>query len=161
MVVRPDTLVAALTEVPSHCSTRTQMGRSLPCLQHVTRIHQRYSDPGSRKRDHTQTFPMSCSVASSRIWERTSKAERRNPPNFSVLFWRSKVTLARWKERAHGYWHHRSLLSTTKTQMPSAAGRCFCSADLDAHHPESGAVGEIWSLSILDAVKLVLGWLRF
>ena len=55
--------------------------------------HVRYS---SMTRDETHTFPMSCSVASSRIWERTSKAERRKPPNFSVLFWRSKVTLGRW-----------------------------------------------------------------
>lgn len=35
---------------------------------------------------------MSCSVASSRTWDSTSRAERRKPPNFSALFCRSKVT---------------------------------------------------------------------
>lgn len=120
------------------CSTRTQIGCSLPCLHHVTRYHLRYSDPGSRKRDHTQTFPMSCSVASSRIWERTSKAERRNPPNFSVLFWRSKVTLARWKERAHGYWHHRSLVIYNKDTNAVRCGEVLLHADLDSHHPGGG-----------------------
>lgn len=47
-------------------------------------------------------------------------------------------------------------LSTTKTQMLSAAGRCFCNADLYSHHPRG-----VWSLSISHVVKSVLGWLRF
>lgn len=38
------------------------------------------------------TLLMSCSVASSRSWDRTSKVERRKPPNFSWLLWRSNVT---------------------------------------------------------------------
>lgn len=44
------------------------------------------------RRPGARTFPMSCSVASSRTWDSTSRAERRKPPNFSALFCRSKVT---------------------------------------------------------------------
>lgn len=43
---------------------------------------------------------MSWRVASSKIWERTSKADRKKHPNFSLVFWRSKVTCSQ-KTKPH------------------------------------------------------------
>lgn len=62
---------------------------------------------------------MSCRVASSNSWDRTSSADRRKLPNFSLVLWRSSVTLKTAKVKHVKLFIARLIFSIRKHWCPS------------------------------------------
>lgn len=134
------------------CSTRTQMGWSLPCLGII------WGTLTQVQGKETTHKPFQCPAVSPAL--ESEKGRPRQSAGTPQTFQCCSEDL-RWPwqggRREHTVTGTTEVwLSTTKTQMPSAAGRFFSSADLDSHHPRG-----MWSLLTLDVVKLILGWLRF